>query len=546
MTKSLKKGQPKPEVEPGRFKVPYLLIAAMVLVLLINVIFYATYPINIGQSDNITFVRMIAQGTSNLFHASGYSSVMRIFMVVLHPIQGLDVGVYSPESGAWYRGLQQLQLVMHLVLFLAVIFLFAKLFGTHAATLLSIGWGFNLLFMSAVNAVTPEWFQGDILLLCLLLVAYARKLRRTGKIVVYSSASLIFALSYLVKYNSLLFAAPLLVLLAFDEETWLFKVAQAAASALLVFAVVHAYVVFVHSKSTGSRQLTFDHAWVLTASMPADYLLQPPESLGINTLRWHALVTVSPPEYGRAGPVWNIDYGPDAEMRQKCNELYDKVFRSSREELVSYVNSHPLPKTYFHFSAATPLYYYYGLERIDRLGIEVYKESLRHQWKVYLYRVLNLARWAVFMPDNHPVPTLAHPLDLKLASPDANGEMFYKMTPGTVPVFMTYYSPSEVLTSYTGFRITGWLDAVTSSTLPYALMNIMALLGILRLRKVDMLYVLCMLGGLAMFMGASAMLMGMRTKEQITVTPLYFALVAAGLVSAFRWGRELWKAGRVD
>jgi hypothetical protein len=546
MTKSLNKGQPKPEVEPRRFKVPYILLTAMALVLLINVIFYATYPINVGQYDSITFVKMIAEGSSNLFHASGYSSVMRVLITVWYPFPVSDLAHYSPETVAWYFAFQKLQLLVHAMLFVAVIFLFGKLFGRPAATLLSIGWGFNLLFMSSVNAVTPEWFQGDILLLCLLLTAYARKLGRTWKIVAYFGASLIFALSYLVKYNSLLFALPLLVLLLFDQETWLFKALQAVGSAVLVVVVIQSYAVFFHAKSTGSSQLTYDHAWVLTASMPPDYLSLPAESLGINSLRWHALVSVTPPEYERAGPVWHIDYGPDAEMRLKCNALYDKVFSSSREELVEYVKAHPLPKTYFHFSAATPLYYYYGLERIDRLGIEVYKESLRRQWTHYLSQVIKQAKYVVFMPENHPVPTAAHSLDLQLSPPNVAGQIPYNLAPGGVALAMPYYNFSKVIASSSGFRIIGWLDAVTSSTIPYALMNIVALLGIIRLRKADLLNVLCLLTGLAIFMSASSMLMGMRTKEQITVIPLYFAVVAAGLVSAFRWGRELWKARRAE
>ena len=44
---------------------------------------------------------------------------------------------------------------------------------------------------------------------------------------------------------------------------------------------------------------------------------------------------------------------------------------------------------------------------------------------------------------------------------------------------MTYYNPREAVTSYFGMRIVGWLDALTSSSVPYALINIVALLGFL-------------------------------------------------------------------
>jgi hypothetical protein len=529
----------------------YVLTAVLVVVLALNAVFYVTYPINLGQYDNVTFLQMMAEGKSNLFHASGYSTLIRFMIMSWYPIDEVDMNPKGTGSAKWFKALHALQLVLHALFFGLALFLVAQLFSRAAAVLMAFGWGINLLFMSSVGSTTPEWFQGDLLLLLLLLCMYARRKARLGKILLYSGVAVLFPIAYLVKYNSLLFAAPLLVLLAFDKEAWWLKGALAVAGALLFHFMVEGYAQHYHVLSTGSTQLNFDHAWVLTASMPEDYLKVPPETLGDNSLRWHALVSITPTEYYRAGPVWTIDYGPkDEAIKKKGEELYASVMSASRAQLIQYVNAHPLPKDYFHFSAATPLYFYYGLDNIDRLGIEVYKESLRLRWKDYARRILQNAWWIVREPDNHPVPTFAYPLDLNISPTDyrtiTSGQVLYSVPSDKAAMGLPYYNPVEVLTSYRGVRFFQWFDKMTSASWLYALLNIGALVGFLRLRSfADRLNVLCMLGVLGMFFCASAMLMGMRTKEQITIVPLYFCLLAIGLVSAYGWVSEVVKKRRI-
>lgn len=139
--------------------------------------------------------------------------------------------------------------------------------------------------------------------------------------------------------------------------------------------LISAYASFYHYKSTGTRQLNFDHAWVLTAALPSDYVSASPEQLGINSLRWAALSRVTPREYFRAGGIESINFGPPIDIRQQYEKKLDYILHMSREELIQFVKSNPLPPGYSQWLSAVPLYYYYGLEKTEALGA---KSTLNH------------------------------------------------------------------------------------------------------------------------------------------------------------------------
>ena len=191
-----------------------ILLTAGILSLLVNITFYLTYPINIGQSDNPTFLKMIINGSSNLMHASGYPAILKLLSdPVLPPLflPPVTHGTQSDINADWFNALQSVQLLLHLTLFSISIFLCVKVFSKAAAAVLALGWGCNVLFISNVNATAPEWLEGDALILSLLMHAYARKLTAKKKVLVYCLAAGVFGLAYLIKPNSLLFGISLVV-----------------------------------------------------------------------------------------------------------------------------------------------------------------------------------------------------------------------------------------------------------------------------------------------------------------------------------------------
>jgi hypothetical protein len=59
----------------------------------------------------------------------------------------------------------------HFALFAGSIFLCAKAFGKPVAAILCLGWGTSVLFIGNVNSIAPEWLQGHVVVLTILLHA---------------------------------------------------------------------------------------------------------------------------------------------------------------------------------------------------------------------------------------------------------------------------------------------------------------------------------------------------------------------------------------
>lgn len=524
-----------------------LLITAVIVAVLINVIFFLTYPINVGQSDNPTYLSMIIFGNSDLMQASGYPATVHLLAHRLLPILppvNLPHMLPSDIGPGWYYRLQTLQLLLHLALFFISIFLCAKIFSKSASAILTLGWGCNILFISNVDATAPEWLQADTLILSVLLHAYSRKLRAKKKVLVYCLAAGVFALASLIKPNSLIFAICLVAFLLFDNESWRFKALQLAGSVAIFVFVTSAYARTYHYKSTGTTQLNFDHAWVMTASLPDGYVSASPEALGLNSLRWAVLVRVTPPDYFRAGAVNNIRYGPPADLGRQFAGQLDRISHMSREELLQFVRARPLPPTYSQWASAVPLYYYYGLEKTDALGSDVYFESLQsHPW-FYIKKIADSLKTFLLygLKGIQTFPTFADPIGLKFLPPDFNASFFGKSRlvppPDNTRYFLQYYNPVEMVSFY-GVKLIQWINAVTAASILYIALDLIALPGFFRLKPdFKRITAFSLLVALLAFISASGMLLGLRQKELIAITPLYFLLLSIGLVSGGKWWVE--------
>jgi hypothetical protein len=518
-----------------------ILIAAGIMAVLLNITLAVTYPINIGQSDNPNYLAMMLAGASNLIHASGYPAVLYLVTHPFFPTVSIPHGRPSEISADWYNELQRVQLLLHAALFSIAIVLCLKMFGQLAAAILTLGWGCNILFMSGVNATAPEWLQADVLILSLMVHVYARTVTVKRKVIFYCFGAALFALAYLIKYNSALFAVALVGLLLLDNHNWRLKALQSFLSLITFLMVTTAYAHLYHQRSTGTSHLSFDHAWVMIEALPAGYLSASPEELGVSTLHWIALSASTPPEYFRARAITNIDYGAPEDIRRPYREQWQAIFRMSKPELIQFVKAHPLPSYYRPGSAAVPLYYYYGLPEIDALGIQVYEESLRSDWRDYLKRIgVDVADLLLHEPSIHPVPTFKNPLGYRFLPPVFSTRVFgisRIVPPSQVPdpYFLPYYNPSETVLFY-GVKTIEKIEVFTSVSSVYLALNLISLLGLLTLRSASQkVTALCVMAGLMAFISGSAMLLGMRAKEIITITPIYFLLISVGLSSAWHY-----------
>ena len=530
----------KPEKQRSAPKPPLknssiVLIAAICLALFCHWVFMATYPINVGQSDNVTYLAMLINGSSHLMQASGYPAIiyyLRFSPFLILPQPDIPSRQISDIKPAWFDTLQLMQFVLHLAVFGASVFLCRKVFGDVAAVILTLGWGCNALFISNVDATAPEWLEADFLILVVLMHAFARRLTVAKKALIYSSAAVLFGVAYVVKFNAILFGLTLAGFLLFDKATWRFKALQAVASAVLYLIVTNWFAQTYHLRNTGTTTLTFDHAWVMTASLPEDYVIKSPENLGLNSLRWSVLVRVTPLDYFRAGVVENIKYGPVPEEQKTYDQRWDQVFKMSRSDLLTYLEQHPVPKDFRQWPSAVPLYYYYGLAKADALGQKVYLESLlshpgfhfQKLWRAHLKFLTD------GLKDIKVFPTFKDTMGFTILPPEPNAGFFTqsRIVPkaGVVPYFEQYYNPREKAW-YTGIKIAQVIDTATSTTTVYLFLNVVALAGLFMLKTAfDRITALSILLGILVFISASGMLLGLRQKELITITPLYFLLLS--------------------
>src|SRR5215467_12913324 len=106
-----------------------IFIAVCFFVVVVNIVFYLTYPINVGQSDNPTYLGMIITGSSNLMQASGFSAVMYFLTHPFLPAVFITHGLPSDIDAGWYKKLQTAQLLLHAALFSLSILLCLTVFG---------------------------------------------------------------------------------------------------------------------------------------------------------------------------------------------------------------------------------------------------------------------------------------------------------------------------------------------------------------------------------------------------------------------------------
>ena len=513
-----------------------LLLPSLVIAAVMQVFFATGYPLNAGRSDNTFYLEMILSGSSNLILAPGYS-------FVLNRIVMRTAGVPIPEAFSdieWLQSVQWAQNILHLVLFLMAVFLLWRLTNAVAASVFVLGNSLYVGFWGGLNSASPEWLQGDLLILSLLLAATAARQRTVPRVIVLSSITgLVFSLAYLVKFNSLVVIIGLITIFVFSGLTFKRIALGLTAATISALAFVSFFASSYHEPRTGTATLNYDSAWILTSSMDHYYLKKDNEDLGIEALRWKALIQQLPT--GEAFAYRTIDNSADATTKKQSISLWNEIMAMDRDQLIEVTNAGKLPPGYSHFSQPTPIYWNVGLAEGEKQGRAVYLEYLRsnpgHVFNKVSFGVLH--DWGVYQDGFLPVEQDPKSLVFTNEGPNASNDLTYAFANGSVLPFQSYWSPSRSIDKF-AFDIASNLEKIRVTVWVEYLLTLLVLPAwfVLRRSGLSLLLVSAVLSQAA-FMGASWMLVGMRDKEEVSILPITVLAYSLVIYAMAKYLKEL-------
>jgi hypothetical protein len=495
-----------------------LLLPSLVIAVVLQVVFATGYPINAGRADNLTYLQMILSGSSNLILAPGYGFVLnRIVMRI--------AGAPVPELFSDIEFLQSVQLaqnILHLVLFLSAVFLLWRLSNAAVASIFVLGNSLYVGYWGGLNSASPEWLQGDLLILSLLLAATAARQKTLPRVMALASLTgLVFALAFLVKFNSLVLVFGLITIFVFSGLNFKKIAVGVSVATISALAFVSYFANSYHEPRTGTTTLNYDTAWILTSSMDYGYLERPNEDLGIEALRWKALRQQLPTGDAYAYPT--IDVGAYPEVKEQSLALWNEIMAMNRDQLIEVTNAGQFKQEYSHFSQPTPIYWNVGLAEAEKLGRAVFLEYLLSNPGHVFSKISNglLSDWGVYQDGFLPVERDPKTLLLDSNTPNASNALSYSFAVVSgPPQFQPYWNPSVSIDKF-AFDLASTLDKIRVPVWIEYLLTLLVIPAwfVLRRSGLSLLLVSGVLGQAA-FMGASWMLVGMRHKEEVSILPI--------------------------
>jgi len=521
-----------------------LLLPSMVIAVVLQLMFATGYPLNTGRSDNPTYLEMMVHGTfgsSNLILAPGYSYVLSKMLSmgeVLKPPAYTDL--------EWLQAVQWAQNILHLVLFLMAVFLLWRLTNAAVAAVFVLGNSLYVGFWGGINSASPEWLQGDLLILSLLLAATAAKQKTWPRVVVLASLTgLAFSLSYLVKFNSLVVIFGLIAIFVFSGLNFKKITVGMAAATISALSFVSFFTTSFHEPTTGTRTLNYDTAWILTSSIDPEYLERANEDLGIEALRWKALIQQLPE--GSAFAYRTIDTGAYPEVKEQGLMLWNEIMAMDRDQLIEVTNAGQLPPGYSHFSQPTPIYWNVGLAEGEKLGRAVFFEYLLsnpgHVVKKVSFGLL--IDWGVYQDGFLPVKQDLKSLVLSKDGPNSSNDLSYFFADDYPPPFQSYWNPSMSIDKL-AFDLASTLEKIRVPVLVEYLLTLLVIPAwfVLRRSGLSLLLVSAVLSHAA-FMGASWMLVGMRHKEEASILPITALVYALVIFAMAKYIKTLFVRQRI-
>jgi hypothetical protein len=495
-----------------------LLLPSLVIAVVFQIIFATGYPLNAGRADNLTYLQMILSGSSNLILAPGYGFVLnRIVMRI--------VGVPIPEAFSDIEFLQSVQLaqnLLHLSLFLLAVFLLWRLTNAAVASIFVLGNSLYVGFWGGLNSASPEWLQGDLLILSLLLAATAASQKTFPRILALASLTgLVFSLAFLVKFNSLVVIFGLITIFVFSGLNFKKIALGLAASTISALGFVSFFSSTYHEPRTGTETLSYATSWNLTSSIDSGYLERDNKDLGIEALRWKALIQQLPTGHAFAYPT--IDTGAYPEVKEQGRSLWNEIMAMNRDQLIELTNAGAFKQEYSHFSQPTPIYWNVGLAEAETLGRAVFFEYLLDN-PGHVFNKLSfglLSDWGVYQEGFLPVEQDPKTLVFEGNGPNASNDLSYSFAEVSgPPQFQLYWNPS-VSIDKSAFDLASTLDKIRVPVWVEYLLTLLVIPAwfVLRRSGLSLLLVSAVLSQAA-FMGASWMLVGMRHKEEVAILPI--------------------------
>jgi hypothetical protein len=331
----------------------------------------------------------------------------------------------------------------------------------------------------------------------------------------------VFALAFLVKFNSLVLVFGLITIFVFSGLN-LKKIAVGISVATIsALAFVSYFANSYHEPRTGTTTLNYDTAWILTSSMDYGYVESPNEDLGIEALRWKALIQQLPTGDAYAYPT--IDVGAYPEVKEQSLLLWNEIMAMNRDQLIEVTNAGQFKPEYNHFSQATPIYWNVGLAKAEKLGRAVFFEYLlsnpRHTFDKLSSGLFG--DWGVYQDGFLPVEQNLKTLILHSKNANEINKLSYSFAEVSgPPQFQLYWNPSMSIDKF-AFDLASTLDKIRVPVWIEYLLTLLVIPALFVLRRygLSLLLVSAVLSQAA-FMGASWMLVGMRHKEEVSILPI--------------------------
>jgi hypothetical protein len=544
---------------------------ALATVLAMKLLFLTTYPLNVS-GDGFTYFRMIATGSSNLAHASGYPflvglplAIPRTVLAALRP-QGSALLVPEearPAAPSAPPALARTDLEMkqallpiltsyvglanHLLDALSIVALFFLLRAVFSVTTAVVGallYGLNPWNVQWATLSRPEQVQSNLLVLTLAALYWAhRTLSPARKRLGYAVAGALFILCVLAKFNALLFVLLPAVALATDPSPWRERIRLAGISLVTGAVVYGGFLVGYHAPSTGTYDLSYARGHNLLVRLQRNPVpLFSPEN-GIASKKLAILTRVLPPEAPSCCGLTlfsHADWVPPEERRPH-RERYLALLRSRDAALVQRLYTAVKERPEGQWNA---IHYYLGLKEGDGLLREVFYEGVRARPGTYLagawqfFREAFVERPEVLVPvvdprlgADPPLNVLADARNLeplrfgfvRLATSDYRSrELDYKGSPAI-------WLPGATVVSY----------ALWITRLPMLLAWLIIGAGVLQALldgrgsgadpSVARWGPPVLLGTLLVYLGGWSLLFDIRNKDMRLVQPLLDMLVVVGL-----------------
>lgn len=418
-------------------------------VILMKILFIASYPLNIAGDGYNYYVQMLLPGRGFLVHADGYPFLMGMF---LHNFQEFITSrpILFELCFVIFQHLLDLYALLILYAVLKPYDRFVAVFSLYYS-------GLSVFYLGDVSSSTPVWLQSGLWTIFIVLLVrgwqYAGILRFNW---FYALSVVVFTSAYLVRYNSLVLFLLYLVVFYLHavKGMVLILIKNLLVGCAVSLALFMIYMYGYHQPTTGTTDLHYDSGWVFMARTNPLFSIEN----GINSKRLSALNGVLP-EYFYYEPyyidMWkNIDEVPASE-RIVYRDAYEYVMDLTDEELDLFIDANPPLRTNDFVDYVLRVQYYIGLKEGDGLGESAAVEAIRNQPDRYFFEALK--KTLTFFPENwdiYFIPSLEQIEEVaELHKIGRYGYIYY-----TVPYY-SWNQPFRTVQNISWFWVTG-LDMI--------------------------------------------------------------------------------------